>query len=497
MTQMRMGAGVVIGGVVLVAAGLVLGGLLTANFGWSPSSSAEEISSVSMSKEAAFFGGRSPFVAVADAVLPAVVSVDTKRVIKAADDPFREMLREFFGERMFRDNPGEQPEREYKIPGSASGFIFDARGYILTNNHVVQGANEIEVTLTDGRTFDAEIVGRDPSTDIAVLKIKGDDLPIVDFGDSDELRVGDWAIAIGNPLELKGTVTVGVVSALGRADLEIRGGAPLYQDFIQTDASITFGNSGGPLVNIEGEVVGVNAAVNAAVSGIGFAIPINIAREVAESLVDKGKVVRGYLGIVPQEITPALAEAKGLDDTGGIIVASVEAGTPADEAGIESGDVIVEFAGTEIKSVNQFRRVVAGVGPGEKVAVAILRDGETKRLTAALRERPDETAAAERPEPQNEEKWLGIEVVGLDDPMARRAQASATQGVLIVSVEQGSPAADAGLAAGDVILDIGDRDIADLSDYQSATKTFGSSNRAIAFRIQRGDARYFVAVEPE
>ncbi len=311
MRQMRMGAGAVIGGSILVAAGLVLGGLITANCGWSPNTSAEEPSTVGLSREAAFFGGRSPFVAVADAVLPAVVSVDTKRVIKTADDPFREMLREFFGERMFQENQDQQPETEYEIPGSASGFIFDARGYVLTNNHVVQGADEIEVTLTDGRTFDAKIVGRDPSTDVAVLKIEGDDLPALTLGDSDKLRVGDWAIAVGNPLELKGTVTVGVVSALGRADLQIRGGTPLYQDFIQTDASITFGNSGGPLVNIEGEVVGVNAAVNAAVSGIGFAIPINIAREVAESLVDKGKVVRGYLGIVPQEITPRPGRGDG------------------------------------------------------------------------------------------------------------------------------------------------------------------------------------------
>jgi serine protease Do len=497
MGQMKMGPGAVIGGAVLVAAGLVLGGLITANCGWSPSTSAEEPSTVGLSREAAFFGGRSPFVTVADAVLPAVVSVDTKRVIKAGDDPFREMLRDFFGERMFRENPGEQPQNEYEVPGSASGFIFDARGYVLTNNHVVEGADEIEVTLMDGRTFDAEIVGRDPSTDVAVIRIQGDDLPTLKLGDSDELRVGDWAIAVGNPLELKGTVTVGVVSALGRADLQIRGGSPLYQDFIQTDASITFGNSGGPLVNIDGEVVGVNAAVNAAVSGIGFAIPINIAREVAESLVDKGKVVRGYLGIVPQEITSALAEAKGLESTQGIIVAAVEPGTPAAEAGIESGDVIVAFAGTEIKSVNQFRRTVAGVGPGEKVAVAVLRDGEAKNLTATLRERPDETAAAGEPAPRSEEKWLGIEVVGLDDPMARRAQVSAATGVLVVAVEQRSPAADAGLAAGDVILEIGSRDIADLEGYQSAVKALGGSNRAIAFRIQRGDARYFLAVKPE
>jgi serine protease Do len=497
MTRVRVGAGAVLGGAALVAAGIVLGAIVTARCGWSPDSSADESSQATVSREAALFGGRSPFVAVADAVLPAVVSVDTKRMVKVANDPFRGMLRDFFGDRTYRDYFGDQGEQEYEVPGSASGFIFDAGGLVLTNNHVVQGADQIEVTLTDGRAFEAEIVGRDPSTDVAVLRIKGDDLPAVKLGDSDQLKVGDWAIAVGNPLELKGTVTVGVVSALGRADLQIRGGTPLYQDFIQTDASITFGNSGGPLVNIDGEVVGVNTAVNAAVSGIGFAIPINIAREVAESLVDRGKVVRGYLGIVPQEISPDLAEAKGLKGTHGIIVATVEDGTPASDAGIEAGDVITQFAGTDITGVSQFRRVVAGVTPGKAVDVTVVHDGETKRLSATLAERPEETAAAVEQEPEAGEGWLGVEVVGVDDPAARRAGVSAAKGVLIVNVEPGGPAAKAGLEAGDVILDVGDVSVADLGDYRDAAKKYAGSERAVALRIQRGDAKYFVAVKPK
>jgi serine protease Do len=497
MIRVRAGAGAVLGGAALVAAGIVLGSIVTARCGWSPDSSADESVQVAASREAALFGGRSPFVAVADAVLPAVVSVDTKRMVTVGSDPFRGMLRDFFGDRMYRDYFGEEREQEYEVPGSASGFIFDAEGLVLTNNHVVQGADEIEVTLTDGRVFDAEIVGRDPSTDVAVLRIKGDDLPVLKLGDSDRLKVGDWAIAVGNPLELKGTVTVGVVSALGRADLQIRGGTPLYQDFIQTDASITFGNSGGPLVSIEGDVVGVNTAVNAAVSGIGFAIPINIAREVAESLVDRGKVVRGYLGIIPQEISPDLADAKGLKGTHGVIVASVEDDTPAADAGIETGDVITQFAGTDITGVSQFRRVVAGVAPGKAVDVAIVRDGEAKRLTATLAERPDETAEAAEQEPEVEEEWLGIEAVGLDDAVAKRAGVSATKGVLIVGVEPGGPAARAGLESGDVILEIGDTAIADIGDYREAAKEHAGSARPVALRIQRGDSKYFVAVKPK
>ncbi len=490
--------GWLLGGVVLLAAGVVLGVLITANYDLAPPSMARENPSGGGGYAGlAATGETSPFVAVVDQVLPAVVTVDTKRTVRRGPDPFQEMFRQFFGERRYREYFGDrEPYQEFEIPGSASGFIFDDRGYILTNNHVVRGADEIEVTLSDGREFEAEVVGHDPSTDVAVIKIDGSELPTVRLGDSDAVRVGDWAIAIGNPLELEGTVTVGVVSALGRTNLNIRGGAPVYQDFIQTDASINFGNSGGPLVNIRGEVIGMNAATNVAAEGIGFAIPINIARRVADELVSEGKVVRGYLGVVPQPITRELAEAKDLDSTEGVIIASVENDTPADEAGLEPGDVVVEFGGVKITDVPQFRRVVAEFDPGDRVDIVVIRDGHEKKLRAKLAERP-ETAALGEEGPSGNGVWFGIEVVDLDDPIARRFDVSADEGVLVVSVESGSPAAHGGLEPGDVIVRIAGQDVRDLADYRKVMKGLEGRQKAFEVKVQRGAYPYFLAVKPE
>lgn len=498
-TAMMGRAGVIAGGVMLVLAGLIVGVLVTANYGMAPDSSAQETTEAPLSVGGLAAGMESPFVTVANEVLPAVVSVDTKRTVRRGPDPLREMFREFFGERRFREQFGDEGGyQEFEIPGSASGFVFDRSGYVMTNNHVVQGADEIEVTLLDGREFEARIVGQDPSTDVAVLKIDGGDLPTVELGDSDAIRVGDWAIAIGNPLELAGTVTVGVVSAVGRTDLNIRGGTPLYQDFIQTDASINFGNSGGPLVNIRGEVVGVNTAINAGANGIGFAIPVNLAREVAESLMSEGKVVRGYLGVVPQEITRELAEAKDLDDTRGIIIANVEDDTPASDAGLEAGDVVLRFGGVEIRDVPHFRRVVAGFGPDDSVEMVIVRDRERRTITARLAERPDTFASAdESPEEGETSVWFGIHVVGLDDPVAREFEVEADEGVLVISVDSGSPAADGGLQAGDVIVRVADTSVRDLSTYRRVMKDVEDQDKAVAIMVQRGDYTYFVAVKPE
>jgi serine protease Do len=492
---MHRKAGWILGSAALVVAGLVAGVVLTANWGWLPLSRAQEQPAPA---HGFFRGGESPFVAVAEEVLPAVVSVDTKRTVRSGADPFREMFKDFFGERMFKEYFGNEGQsREFEMPGSASGFIFDPQGYILTNNHVVNGASEIAVTLNDGREFKAEIVGQDPSTDVAVIRIQGKDLPSVRLGDSDALKPGAWAIAIGSPLELRGTVTVGVISAVGRVDLNIQGGTPVYQNFIQTDASINFGNSGGPLVNIDGEVVGLNTAINPMANGIGFAIPINLAREVAEALMSGGKVVRGYLGVVPQEITRELAEAKDLGETKGVIIASVEKGTPADDAGLLAGDVILEFAGTKISDVPQFRRVVAGVTPGKAVDVVVIRDGKTRTLKTTLSERPDVVALQETQTGPEETKWLGIEAVDLNDPIARDLDVQAQEGVLVVRVERGSPAAGGGLAVGDVILRIGDRPVRNLADYRSIIRDVEGQQKALAFMVQRGAYTLFVAVKPE
>ncbi len=500
---MRGSGSWVLGGTTLLIAGVVLGVLITANYELSPPSVAQEGASPPpiASRYSSMATKESPFVAVVDGVLPAVVSVDTKRTIRRSSDPFREMFREFFGERRYRDYYGDEERyREFEVPGSASGFIFDPDGYILTNNHVVNGADEIEVTLSDGREFDATIVGQDPSTDIAVIRIEGGrgaGLPSVELGDSDAIRVGDWAIAIGNPLELAGTVTVGVISAVGRVDLNIRGGSPLYQDFIQTDASINFGNSGGPLVDIDGKVVGVNTAINPGATGIGFAIPINLAKNVAGALISEGKVVRGYLGVIPQEITQQLAEARGLNVTKGIMIASVEDGTPADDAGLEPGDVVLSFAGVKIIDVPQFRRVVAGVAPGVEIEIEILRDGHQESLKTELAERPGTPAAERKPEPEARPEWFGIDVVEVDDPAARELDARADEGVLVTGVDSGGPADDGGLLVGDVIVKIGDEKVGNLSDYQRIMKSVEKSDRAIALMVQRGAHTYFVAIKPE
>jgi serine protease Do len=486
------------GGITLVVVGLVLGVFITASTNLAPTSVAQEgaTSVSSRSSVATLAVGSSPFAAVAEEVLPAVVSVDTKRTVRRSTDPFGDMFREFFGDPRRRQNE-EENYREYEVPGSGSGFIFDSAGYVMTNNHVVRGADEIEVTLSDGREFEATIVGQDPNTDIAVIKIEGDDLPSLRFGDSDKIRVGDWAIAVGNPLELEGTVTVGVVSAKGRVDLNIQGGAPLYQDFIQTDASINFGNSGGPLVNIEAEVIGINSAINAQANGIGFAIPINLAKEVSDALIAEGKVVRGFLGVRPQEITHELAEAYDLGGTEGVLIASVEDGTPADEAGIEAGDVITEFDGTEITSVAQFRRVVAGVPPGEEVDVEIVRDGRSSVVTAELTERDDTFVAAEEEPSEEETRWFGLEVVDLDNQTISDIEIVADEGVFVIDVESGSPADDAGIVPGDVVRRIGDRAVEDLGDYREIMKGLEGREKAISVMIQRGEYTQFVAIKPE
>ncbi len=492
--------GWVAGGITLVAVGLILGVVITASTNLGPVSvaqngaSSELPSGTATGSYASLVVGRSPFSAVADEVLPAVVSVDTKRTVRRSVDPFADMFREMFGDR--GQGGDEQNYREFEVPGSASGFIFDDRGYIMTNNHVVMGANEVEVTLLDGREFKATVVGQDPNTDIAVIKIEGDDLPSLRLGDSDDLRVGDWAIAVGNPLDLEGTVTVGVISAKGRVNLNIRGGAPLYQDFIQTDASINFGNSGGPLVNIEGEVIGINSAVNAQADGIGFAIPINLAKDVSDALIAEGKVVRGFLGVRPQEITRELAEASDLGDTEGVIISSVEPDTPADKAGIEPGDVITDFDGVAVTSVAQFRRVVAGVTPGDEVKVGVVRDGQAKVLTAVLEERRD-TFVAEEPEEEDEARWFGLGVVGLDDPLLADIDIATDEGVLVVDVENGSPAEDAGVAPGDVILSVAGSSVEDLDDYRDVMRGLEGRKKAIAVMVQRGEYTHFVAIKPE
>ena len=483
----------------LLVLGIVVGFMLAGGLHLSPVADAKEHATAAALPTSL----ESPFTAIADRVLPAVVSIETKRTVESSGGPaaqFEGPYGDFF-RRLFPESPQQQgPRRNLKIPSSGSGFIIDEGGHILTNNHVVRDASDITVTLSDHRKFKATVVGTDPSTDVAVIKIDGaGNLPVVPLGDSNEIRIGDWAVAIGNALgELDGTLTVGVISAKGRSNLAIAGGqAPSYQNFIQTDASINFGNSGGPLLNIKGEAIGINTAINPSGEGIGFAIPINLAHSISRQLISSGKVTRGYLGILPQELTPELAESWGLKGSNGVLVGSVTDGTPASQAGFQVKDVITEFDGKEVDDVQRFRLLVADTPVKKKVAVKVLRNGKPQNLAVTLAERPPEDEvqkAVERPS-----DWLGLQVEPLTGDFARENDIRDKQGVVVVDVPQGSNAEGAGIQRGDVIKEVNDTPVKDEFEYNAALEKARAKNpkRPVVFLVKRGDATQFIAVEPE
>jgi len=403
------------------------------------------------------------FSAVADRVTPAVVNVSTtprRAAPGSADDPQR--FREFFGdefyERYFKRRPREEPR------ASGSGVIVDPTGYILTNNHVIENAQDITVRLSDSRKFAATLVGRDPKTDLAVLKVEAPaPLPAAEMGDSERLRVGQWVIAIGNPFGLDRTVTVGIVSATART----RVGVTTYENFIQTDASINPGNSGGPLLSLDGRVVGINTAIVAAGQGIGFSIPINEARSVMAQLIARGKVVRGWLGIAIQDITDELASSFGVREREGVLVADVMKGGPAETAGLRAGDVIVELSGVKIREVPDLQRRVAAVAPGQTVAVGVVREGKPERLSVRIGEMPAEepaTAASAEPEPDG----FGLQMEALAPDTAERLALPFNQGLLVTDVASGGPADRAGLRRGDIILEVDRKPVHDAPSLQKA-----------------------------
>jgi len=382
---------------IILLTGIAIGLLLAANlerFPFRPSYSAP--------KKIAFSGDPAEggvFVEVARATRPAVVNISTTKVIKYRggpstpffDDPF---FRHFFGDDFFREFRIPRERREQSL---GSGVIVNQDGYIVTNNHVVEGASEIKVLLGDNREFSGRVAATDPRTDVAVIKISEHNLPTILWGDSDRLQVGEWVLAIGNPFGLTQTVTAGIISATGRANVGIAD----YEDFIQTDAAINPGNSGGALVNVRGELIGINTAIfsrSGGYMGIGFAIPSNMVREVMESLVKKGKVTRGWLGVQIQPLTPELAEKFGLKDTRGILVSDVSENSPAAEAGMKRGDIILEFDGKRVEDPVHLRNGVAHTEPGKKVPVKIWRKGKEMVLNVKIEELPKEVAM--RPAPQ-------------------------------------------------------------------------------------------------
>ncbi len=437
------------------------------------------------------------FTAVVKEKMPAVVAITTKQRVEEQEQaqalpddlPFREFFRRYYGERL-------EPRRQQPRQALGSGFLISSDGHIITNNHVVEDAAEIHVVFGDRTNVPATLVGRDPATDIAVLKIDPrPNMAIATWGDSDAAEPGSWAIAIGSPFGLGGTVTVGVVSARSR---DIRSGP--YDDYIQTDASINRGNSGGPLFNARGEVIGVNTAIfspSGVNIGIGFAVPSNSARAVADQLIRTGRVERGYVGLRLQEITPAIAQALGRPDDKGVLVASVEPGGPADKAGFRSGDVITRFDGNPVESGRELSRAVAATKPGTQAPVTVVRDGSPQELTITIGQRSEEQAArSTAPDRTDDGKRLGLALSPI--PEAARGQLGlepGTTGVLVQRVDPNSPAAEAGLRQGDVIVSANNQPVSAPADVAKAWTDVQGQKRPILLRVKRDDQYLFVAIE--
>ncbi len=490
-------------GIVLILIGIVIGALVFSNLtrATSPVMYAKEYTPDTLKAAAerpinTLQDLNNAFVSIAKAVTPTVVTVFTEKVYKVrynefnpffGNDPFQDFFGEFFG--------GRHPKPKVKKfiqQGMGSGVIVSSDGYILTNNHVVKEADKLKVQLNDNRIFDAKIIGRDPKTDIALIKIDAKGLKAAKLGDSDKLRIGEIVLAIGSPLSknLEHTITHGIVSAKGRSNF----GLADYEDFIQTDAAINPGNSGGALVNLNGEVVGINAAIatqSGGFQGIGLAVPINMAKMVMKQLKEHGKVIRGYLGAYIQDITSKMAEAMNLPSDQGALIADVQKGGPAEKAGIEAGDVVIKFNNRKIKNSTQFRILVASTPPGTKVKLTILRNGDKKIITVKLGEL-NETKLTKASK-QKLDKLFGFSVAPLDSKTAKKYGVNPDlQGVIITDVKPLSEAARVGLERGDVIIAIDHHRIKDMDAFDKLVKNL-KKGETVLLRIQRGERKFFVA----
>jgi len=420
------------------------------------------------------------------------VNISTTKIVKSMQrlSPFQSReFKDFFGDEFFRHFFGQRPEQEMKQRSLGSGVVVSGDGYILTNNHVVADADEILVTLSDKKKYEAQIIGRDPKTDLALIKIKTENtIPAARLGNSDKLLVGDWVVAIGNPFGLGSTVTAGIVSAKGRVI-----GAGPYDNFIQTDASINPGNSGGPLFNLNGEVIGVNTAIvsqSGGNVGIGFAIPINMAKSVMPQLKERGKVIRGWLGVSIQVVTQDIKEKFGLKTEEGALIGEVTKGSPADKGGLKRGDVIINFDGKKIKAMNTLPAMVAETLVGKEVEILIIRKGKEKRLTSTIGEL-EEDARVAATVPKIEESF-GLSVQELTPEIAEGLSLKGEKGVVISGVKKGSPASDAGLQRGNLIQEIEHEQVENLSDYKRIMKESSSKKQIIIVIKQRGHSRYVV-----
>lgn len=448
---------------------------------------------------------RNTFAPVVKKVLPTVVNIQSSKMVKTSAQGGMDMepfFRQFFGDdggdtpgmpngrgRQFR-SPRQAPQQRER--GLGSGVVVSPNGYILTNNHVVDGASTVTVTLNNRREYKARVVGTDPKTDIAIVKIDATDLPAITIGDSDKAQIGDYVLAVGNPFGVGQTVTMGIVSATSRANLGIED----YEDFIQTDAPINPGNSGGALVNDRGELIGINTAILANGSegnqGIGFAVPISVARSVMDQIIKNGKVTRAYLGVMAQEVTPAIAKAFHEPDVRGALVGDVTPDSPASRAGLQKGDIILDINGKPVNSSAQLRMHVSLMAPGTTVSVKALRNGAEKTFSVKLAELPVEQAKVDKPESNPEANMQGISVEDVNARTARQLGLPANaSGVVVTAIDPNSAAADSGLQRGDVIQEVNHQPVKNANDFERAIRN--SKDQALLLVNRQGNT-LFVAV---
>ncbi|MDZ7582236.1 MAG: DegQ family serine endoprotease [Deltaproteobacteria bacterium] len=433
------------------------------------------------------------FSQLAEVARPSVVNIRTEKTVQGGGKVFRHFFGNPFGDRErdpFREFFGpfeEGPSKEFKQRSLGSGFIIDNEGFIVTNNHVVEGADQIKVRLANESEYDATVIGRDPKTDLALIKIEGAQGMVPSkMGDSDSQQVGTWVVAIGSPFGLEQTVTAGIVSAKGR----IIGSGP-YDDFIQTDASINPGNSGGPLINMKGEVIGINTAIVASGQGIGFAIPINMAKDIIAQLKSKGEVTRGWMGVGIQDLTPELAEYYKVKGETGVLVTQIFEGDPADKAGIKTNDIITAVNGAPVTTSRELSRRIAALGVGQKADITIMRDGRKKTVTVETAKRQEEQALASKESESDDKLGLGLQSLE-PDIAARLGFDDAEKGVLVTGVESGSKADKAGVQQGDLIKEINRTPVAGMEDFRNQMNQV-KKGEPIMLLLKRAQSGFIVA----